>query len=272
MTYGFEPGGAAMKQRFGPINGKQGYRRLNVLFSRARMRIGLFTSFGSIDVVPTETSADGVHILRRYLEYAEVRGRSAADGTSSGPDSDFEAEVADRLRARNYVVDYQVGVSSYRIDLGVRHPDFPEQYLVGIECDGARYHSSKSARDRDRIREEVLQSKGWNLIRVWSTDWFENADIQTNRLVQKIEDFRKEPPSNCMEYQSLATTQPASQDTYAIDETLAPADTRVPEAAGGPNEPSPPSTADMSPDEQCFHYLNHLPYTVIRVALDNSPP
>jgi very-short-patch-repair endonuclease len=193
MTYGVEPGASAMKQRFGPINGRQGHRRLNVLFSRARIRIGLFTSFGSMDVVPTENSAEGVHVLRRYLEYAEVRGRLAPDRPGPEADSDFEVEVADRLRAKGYVVDYQVGVSGYKIDLGVRHPDFPEQYVAGIECDGASYHSSKSARDRDRIREEVLQSKGWKLIRVWSTDWFDNAAHQTERLVQKIEDLRKRP-------------------------------------------------------------------------------
>jgi very-short-patch-repair endonuclease len=203
MTYGFEPGATAMKQRFGPINSKQGHRRLNVLFSRARMRIGLFTSFGSVDIVPTETSAEGVHILRKYLEYAEVRGRADVVGSGAQPDSDFEVEVAERLRARSYVVDYQVGVSGYKIDLGVRHPDFPEQYLVGVECDGAAYHSSKSARDRDRIREEVLQSKGWNLIRVWSTDWFENADVQTTRLIHKIEEIRKKAHFDRRDYPPL---------------------------------------------------------------------
>jgi very-short-patch-repair endonuclease len=260
------------QQRFGPINGKQGHRRLNVPFSRARRRIGLFTSFGSIDIVPTEASAEGVHILRRYLEYAEVRGRSAVDGTASGPESDFEAEVADRLRAKNYVIDYQVGVSSYRIDLGVRHPEFPERYLVGIECDGASYHSSKSARDRDRIREEVLQSKGWNLIRVWSTDWFENAGVQTDRLVQRIEEFRKKPPFNKMEYPSLVTAHPASQDTSATDEAAAPADMRAAEASESQNEPSSPSTTEMSPEEQCFHDLNTLRDTVIRVEIDNWQP
>ncbi|MFX6307530.1 hypothetical protein ABTF95_18225, partial [Acinetobacter baumannii] len=95
---------------FGPINRKQGHRRLNVLFSRARTRIGLFCSFGSTDVVPTPESSEGVHVLRRYLEYAETRGRvSVLSGPGTDADSDFEIEVADRLRARGYIVDYQVG-------------------------------------------------------------------------------------------------------------------------------------------------------------------
>jgi very-short-patch-repair endonuclease len=272
MTYGFEPGALAMKQRFGPINGKQGHRRLNVLFSRARMRIGLFTSFGSIDVAPTETSTQGVHILRRYLEYAEVRGRSAVNGTGPSPESDFETEVANRLRARNYTVDYQVGVSSYRIDLGIRHPDFPEQYLVGIECDGASYHSSKSARDRDRIREEVLQSKGWNLIRVWSPDWFENPDIQTDRLVLKIEEFRKKTSSNRAEYLSLATRQLASQQPSATGESPAPTNNLAAEASARQHEVPLPSTTERSPEEQCFQDLNHLRDTVICNEIDNWQP
>jgi very-short-patch-repair endonuclease len=186
MTYGREPGTSAMKQRFGPINGKQGHRRLNVLFSRARQRIGLFTSFGSGDVKPTEKSHEGVRVLQRYLEYAESRGR-LVDTVGAEVDSDFEAEVADRLRAKGYEVEYQVGVSGYRIDLGVRDPQKREVFLAGIECDGARYHSSKSARDRDRLREEVLRGLGWDIVRVWSTDWFDDPDEETRKLVRKLE-------------------------------------------------------------------------------------
>ena len=192
MTYGREPGAGALKQRFGPINGKQGHRRLNVLFSRARQRIGLFTSFGSADVKPTEKSHEGVRVLQRYLEYAEGKGRAPVERLGVDADSDFELEVADRLRAERYDVDYQVGVSGYRIDLGVRHPDKPEMFLAGIECDGARYHSGKSARDRDRLREEVLVGLGWNILRVWSTDWFENPHGETRKLVLKLEKLRLE--------------------------------------------------------------------------------
>lgn len=201
MTYGPEPGTRAVKQRFGPINRKQGHRRLNVLFSRARKRIGLFCSFGSADVVVGPDSSEGVRVLQKYLEFAETKGRvSFVQPTDREPDSDFECEVADRLRAKGYVVDYQVGVSGYRIDLGVRHPDHSAQYLAGIECDGAAYHSSKSARDRDRLREEVLNDKGWEILRVWSTDWFDNPALQTDRLVQKLESLRARPADQYEDY------------------------------------------------------------------------
>jgi very-short-patch-repair endonuclease len=98
-----------------------------------------------------------------------------------------------RLEARNFVVDPQVGVSGYRIDLGVRHPDHPTVYLAGVECDGAAFHSAKSARDRDRLREAVLRGKGWAIVRVWSTDWFANADLQTDRLVAELRRLASSP-------------------------------------------------------------------------------
>ncbi|MDR7037977.1 very-short-patch-repair endonuclease/septal ring factor EnvC (AmiA/AmiB activator) [Methylobacterium sp. BE186] len=192
MTYGPSVPGGVVAQRFGPIAGKHGHRRLNVLFTRARLRIAMFASFGSKDVRPTETSAEGVRILKRYFEYAERRGYAdVADDAQA--DSDFEVDVARRLRAANLQVDHQVGVSGFRIDLGVRHPDHPEQFIAGVECDGASFHSSKSARDRDRLREEILTGLGWNVVRVWSTDWFDNPDLQTANLLRRIEELRTKP-------------------------------------------------------------------------------
>jgi very-short-patch-repair endonuclease len=220
MTYGREPGGSALMQRFGPINSKQGHRRLNVLFSRARIRIGLFTSFGSDDIKPTEGSKDGVHVLKRYLEYAETRGRAPVQSIGGEPDSDFEIEVAERLRRMGFQVDLQIGVSGFKIDLGVRHPDHPEMFLAGIECDGASYHSSKSARDRDRLREEVLHSLGWKLLRVWSTDWFDNPDAQTEKLGKRLKEMRERPIAAFQDYQLNATY--ASEDgEIRIDEPVA---------------------------------------------------
>lgn len=91
------------------------------------------------------------------------------------------------------MVDPQVGVSGYRIDLGVRHPDHPTVYMAGVECDGAAFHSAKSARDRDRLRESVLRGKGWTILRVWSTDWFADADLQTDRLVSELHRLAARP-------------------------------------------------------------------------------
>jgi very-short-patch-repair endonuclease len=194
MTYGPPPGAAAPLQRFGPINSANGHRRLNVLFSRARVKVTLFTSFGSEHVIPTEKSNKGVHILKAYLEYAESRGMGAVEGIKGEPDSDFEIEVAGRLRQQGFNVDLQVGVSGFRIDIGIRSPDAPGTFLAGVECDGASYHSSKSARDRDRLREEVLKGLGWQLVRVWSTDWFDNPDRETTKLVARLQQIRAQTP------------------------------------------------------------------------------
>ncbi|MDR3372153.1 MAG: AAA domain-containing protein, partial [Ancalomicrobiaceae bacterium] len=193
LTYGPAEGTKVVAQRFGPIAGRHGHRRLNVLFTRARQRIGLFASFGSADVHPSESSAAGVHVLKRYLAYVEERGRLAADSFGGEPDSDFEREVAARLGAAGFQVETQVGVAGYRLDLGVRHPDRPESFLAGIECDGARYHSARSARDRDRLREEVLKGLGWQILRVWSTDWFADPDEETRRLVRRLNLMRVLP-------------------------------------------------------------------------------
>jgi very-short-patch-repair endonuclease len=186
LTYGREVGQERVAQRFGPIARGQGHRRLNVLFTRARQRIVLFSSMGSDDVLVTPTTKRGVRVLRDYLRYVESRRLEVGIATGRDFDSDFERDVRSRLETRGFVVDPQVGVSGYRIDLGIRHPDHPAIYLAGVECDGAAFHSAKSARDRDRLRESVLRGKGWAILRVWSTDWFANAELQTDRLVSEL--------------------------------------------------------------------------------------
>jgi very-short-patch-repair endonuclease len=279
MTYGPEANTSVVKQRFGPINRKQGHRRLNVLFSRARIRIGLFCSFGSADVLPREDSSEGVHVLRRYLEFAETKGRvSTSQAKNLEPDSDFESEVADRLRAKGFAVDYQVGVSGYRIDLGVRHPDYPAQYLAGIECDGAAYHSSKSARDRDRLREEVLNDKGWEIIRVWSTDWFDNPALQTERMVQKLELLRERPLAKHDDY----TFSPASTSSIlknhgggAGEEVDCVSDVSEPEISASADAPSTLLSSDggsLLNEAQCFEALGRFRDEVIAIETTDWEP
>jgi very-short-patch-repair endonuclease len=285
MTYGPEVGTSVLKQRFGPINRKQGHRRLNVLFSRARTRVGLFCSFGSADVVPTPDSSEGVHVLRKYLEYAETKGRvSVLSGIGADADSDFEIEVADRLRARGYVIDYQVGVSGYKIDLGVRHPDHPERYLAGVECDGATYHRSKSARDRDRLREEVLNDKGWDIVRVWSTDWFDNPSLQTARLIEKLELLRRKPAVARSEYTIVTeAAQPAGApepvqpaDVSADVDALATHAAPAPEAEGDEQLAQPADVAlqEKTPltEAECFEALRQFRDQVVGNELVDWEP
>lgn len=211
LVRGPAPDTGTIAQNFGPLAGRHGARRLNVLITRARLGIGLFASLGSTDIRTSETSPVGVQVLKRFLHYVEDRGRTPAASTSEEPDSDFEREVADRLTAAGFKVALQVGVSGYRIDLAVYHPDRPSTFLAGIECDGATYHSSKSARDRDRLREEVLHGLGWELIRVWSTDWFANPDEETRRLVRRLDLLRVLPTRTGMGYR-FGQTAPWEDD------------------------------------------------------------
>lgn len=179
-----EPGGPVM-QRFGPINSKHGHRRLNVLFTRAKEQIIIFSSMKPSDI--RDGRHRGVSILRNYLTYAQTQRLQTGVVTGREPDSDFEIFVADRLRKYGYEVIPQVGVSGYFIDLAIVNPHHPGTYLVGIECDGATYHSSKAVRDRDRLRQQVLERLGWQLYRIWSTDWFENPDRETQKLVNFLQ-------------------------------------------------------------------------------------
>ena len=183
-TYGKNAAGE-MHQRFGPVNKAGGWRRLNVLFTRARKRIHLVTSMVHSDVQQdTKQAESGRTFLRKYLQYAET-GHLPDSGTAGfkgTPDSGFEESVASSLLGLGYDFHYQVGVQGFFIDIGVIHPDQPGQYLCGIECDGAAYHSHPIARDRDRIRQEILENRGWQIFRIWSTDWYRNRKLEIERL------------------------------------------------------------------------------------------
>jgi len=188
-TYGKDPDTGKVYQRFGPLGGDFGWRRLNVICTRARKRVELITSLRSSDIILGEQRNKGAIALKRYLEYVEHNGQLNDFGVISGrePESDFEISVGREIQKYGYEVVPQLGVAGFYIDLAVKHPHLPGEYILGIECDGATYHSSKSVRDRDRIRQDILEAKGWKIHRVWSTDWFKNRDKEIERLISLIE-------------------------------------------------------------------------------------
>ncbi|WP_127600249.1 DUF4011 domain-containing protein [Nitratireductor alexandrii] len=185
-VYGPGKPGDAVAQRFGPINGIAGQRRLNVLFSRAKLRIVTFSSMSSADIRAEENGNKGAWMLKRWLEYSATGILESGDITDREPDSDFERHVIEQIRSMGCEPVAQVGVAGYFIDIGVKHPNWPHGYLLGVECDGAAYHSSRSARDRDRLRQEVLEQLGWKLVRIWSTDWFADPRREAAVLRQSI--------------------------------------------------------------------------------------
>ena len=176
-----------LTMNFGPLNQDGGERRLNVLITRARLRCEVFTNLSADDIDLSKTNASGAKVLKRYLKYAETGKLDISVPTGKPPDSPFEVEVADALRRCGYEIDHQIGTAGYFIDLAVKDPERPGRYLLGIECDGATYHSAQSARDRDRIRQNVLEGLGWRIHRIWSTDWFRFPDRELKKTAEAIE-------------------------------------------------------------------------------------
>jgi len=186
-TFGPDKETGKVFQRFGPINGVNGPRRLNVLFTRAKKRIEVFSSMWAEDI-QADPGYQGRVALKGFLKYAETgRLPDFAISSKRPPDSDFEVAVGRVLRNLGHEIQPQVGVAGYFIDIGVKNPNRRDEYILGVECDGATYHSSVFARDRDRLREEVLEQRGWRIHRIWSTDWFKNRKLEIERLSQKLQ-------------------------------------------------------------------------------------
>ena len=178
-------------QRFGPISQPMGENRINVLITRAKKRLRLCTSLEPTDLT---LEKEGPQVLRRYLAYAdsgELPGGAAHDSASvaSGPEKWF----SERLRADGYEVETQVGISGWKVDVGVKSPDKPDEFLCGIELDGPSYHLAPGARDRDVGRPLILKAKGWRMIRVWSIDFFHDPEAEYARVLRLVEKARQKP-------------------------------------------------------------------------------
>ncbi len=213
-----------MSMNFGPLNRQGGERRLNVAVTRARREVVVFSSIHGDAIDLARTRARGVRDLKTFLDYAERGYRALGEAVSldrSGEfDSPFEKTVGDALIERGWQVHSQVGASGYRIDLAVVDPRVPGRYLLGIECDGASYQRAKTARDRDRLRQLVLEGLGWQLYRIWSTDWWSNPKEQIDKIVELLEARAAEP------WQSVSPAAPeeparAEDDADGASENVA---------------------------------------------------
>ncbi|QPK00690.1 DUF3320 domain-containing protein [Enterobacter mori] len=181
-----------LAMRFGPLGSQGGERRLNVLISRAKRRCEVFASITDEDIDIERAKGVGVLAFKLFLQYART-GRLSMSAPSGRPmDSVFEEQVASALQTRGYQVHPQVGIAGFFIDLAIADPELPGRYLLGIECDGSAYHSSRSARERDRLRQAVLEDHGWIIHRIWSTDWFQRPDEQLQRVINAIENAKTE--------------------------------------------------------------------------------
>ncbi len=178
---------------FGPLNKEGGERRLNVLITRAKEKVVVFSSILGIDFDLSRTQSVGVRMLKEYIEFAESKGKHFTFDTTFDfshefdEDNIFERSVYQQLRAEGIKVIPQVGAGGYKIDFGILHPRHPGRFILAVECDGASYHSSATARDRDRLRQQILENLGWRFHRIWSTDWFLNPSREMKKLKEAIE-------------------------------------------------------------------------------------
>jgi len=221
VGYGPDETGKFYKN-FGPLNQSGGHRRLNVAITRARELVQLVSSVSAADI--GEVNSEGARHLRRYLDFAE-RGPAALalelGPAGLGTDSPFEDSVIDSIRSWGFEVQPQVGVAGYRIDIGVKHPNSPGAFMLGVECDGAMYHSSRAARDRDRLRHEILEGLGWSLHHIWGTAWYRNRAQEEDRLKTLLEKLARETVTGRITKKQAKNVQPALElatESHDIDE------------------------------------------------------
>lgn len=198
VGYGPDESGK-ITMNFGPLNQSGGARRLNVAVTRAKEHIQVVTSLQPGDIDLSRTDSGGVEDFKHYLEYAK-HGKDALTRSDSETeflqfDSEFEEAVYTALDQHGFSVSTQVQSSGYSIDLAITHPEKPGKYVLGIECDGAAYHSSKTARDRDRTRQAVLEDLGWNIHRIWSPDWASNKQKEIETIEQKVNNLIQGTPT-----------------------------------------------------------------------------
>jgi hypothetical protein len=193
VGYGRDRAGR-LTMNFGPLNREGGWRRLNVLVTRARRRCEVFTSVRHEDLVVGADGAPGLAALKEYLRVAE---HGALDGEAAGgAGGRLEDAIARALVARGWAVHVRVGAAGSSVDVAVVDPDRPGRYLLGIECDGETYSGTPTARDRDRLRAEVLAGLGWNVTRVWAADWLKRPQAVLDGLLERLEELRRTSSEN----------------------------------------------------------------------------
>ncbi|HRH45924.1 MAG TPA: AAA domain-containing protein, partial [Pyrinomonadaceae bacterium] len=180
-----------LRYNFGPLNGEHGWRRMNVLTTRAKNLMYVFSSIKAEDINLLTTNSRGAKLLRDFLKFAENKELEISITPQIiETESAFEKEVYRELTKRGLILVPKVGISDYRIDFGVLDEQVKGKYICGIECDGISYFSAQNACDRDHLRQKALKQRGWEIHRVWSTDWFKDRNGQIERLLKLIDDSR----------------------------------------------------------------------------------
>lgn len=199
---------SSVSMNFGPVSNEGGERRLNVLISRAKSRCEVFSSITDEDIDLERGKGKGTAALKLFMHYARTGRLHIDKGVEEHKDGVFEQEVAAALRSRGYDFHTNVGEAGIFVDIAIYDPAKPGRYILGIECDGDSYRAAKSARDRDRLREQALRDKGWNIYRIWSSEWFRRPNAQLEELVATIEAAKAEPDPLAIDHAPRARAVP----------------------------------------------------------------
>jgi superfamily I DNA and/or RNA helicase/very-short-patch-repair endonuclease len=270
-----------LRYNFGPLNNENGWRRLNVLITRARKLMRVFSSIRGEDINPAGTTSRGAQLLHDFLIYAEhKRLDSPVLSALAETESPFERDVFQELTNRGVRLIPQVGVSGYRLDFGVLDDEVAGRFICGIECDGVAYHSSETARDRDRLRQQVLEARGWEIHRLWSTDWFKDRGGQIERLLEVIEQSRrraKVEQANDREQKELEEHEREKEIRESLDE---PGENAIVSLIGShmienyvrPKVPPYRYAAFQKPLQGLLEMpVNQLAYIIVQIANMESP-
>ena len=224
MTPGYARGDkGTLRFQFGSLGRQGGERRLNVAASRAKRKLTLVTSITSEDFTSYKGGERGVQLFKAFLQYMESQGLSSDLGdVPPAPENPFEEQILNSLTKQGLKIDCQIGDSGYRIDFAVRNPAREDEYVLAIEADGASYHSSDYARERDIIRQRVLENRGWRFVRIWSTDWFRNRDGEIEKVVAAYKKALANEPSAKLKVESDVKVSIANVETpnIPVDEKL----------------------------------------------------
>lgn len=247
ITFGPD-GSGAVSMNFGPMNRTGGERRLNVAITRARHELRVFSTLRADQMDLSRTQAIGVRDLKHFLEFAERGSRALFEVTSGslgGFESPFEEAVAGALASKGWILHTQVGASAFRVDLAVVHPDAAGSYLAGIECDGATYHRSATARDRDMLREYVLRGLGWEILRIWSTDWWVDPKGTLDRVCKQLDALLVVSRAKRAEEAKKVAAEAEAREAIekAMEETPSQ---KKPDAVVKPVDTEPPSASQVS--------------------------
>lgn len=187
-----------VSMNFGPLNNEGGERRLNVAVSRARYEMIVFATLRADQIDLNRSKAKGVEGLKHFIEFADKGafddGSSMAtfhtDNEASTDDREMISIIADEIRKKGYDVVTDLGRSLFKIDIAVVNPDNPKEYILGILCDGRKYYDTKTVRDREIVQTGVLKGLSWNIMRVWTVDWYANREKVIERLLGRLDDIR----------------------------------------------------------------------------------